>query len=668
MKLLKCYVFSFGKLNDLTFDFESGLNTFKEDNGWGKSTLASFIKAVFYGLNDSKRSVAENERIKFKPWKSNEKFGGYIEFEWGGKEFKLERFFGNKASEDTVKLVDLNTGRAYPNTENLGSRIFQIDEEGFLSTTYFSQKDFQIKSNTSLTAKFNSVCEIQDNEAFDKALTKLEEKAKTYKYRGDKGLIADAKREIFDISQDIQRASLAEKTAQDLRVGVKALEREVEQLKDKTTELTSQVAQAGKAEAMAIKKAQLDAYAEKKKEYVREKNQLESTLNGQRPSETEISAYIDCVNELNKVSVHESVLASDIRELQNQPISTPKKKINKIGLTLAIIASLLVVAGLAMLIGGFTLLIPSLCSIGVGVVTAIISLIISIKGSRKTVENNSENSLLEQKLSSYNEYKAIRERYENNIDGFLNKFIVDKTDRFSCLNVILEAVKRLAVIEKEISLIDKYIGEFSAEELAFKDKTTQDLGELRKRLFEVQEEYSRKAKELASRLSDIKLYQDKADALPDLEDKKAEVSARREQYIENYEILMKTLEFLTKADENLKVKYRAPLQQSLNKYLSLITGNKKTAQIDIDLNVTVLEQGVERAPDYYSKGEQNLFEICKRFALTDVLFTGEKPFIILDDPFYNLDDEKLKISLELIRKLAEEYQILYFVCHESRRA
>ena len=50
-----------------------------------------------------------------------------------------------------------------------------------------------------------------------------------------------------------------------------------------------------------------------------------------------------------------------------------------------------------------------------------------------------------------------------------------------------------------------------------------------------------------------------------------------------------------------------------------------------------------------------------------MLFTKEKPFLILDDPFTNLDDEKIKNAIDLIKKLSEEYQIIYFVCHDSRR-
>ena len=49
MKLISCHIENFGKLHDWSHDFTSGSNVFCEDNGWGKSTLASFIKVMFYG-------------------------------------------------------------------------------------------------------------------------------------------------------------------------------------------------------------------------------------------------------------------------------------------------------------------------------------------------------------------------------------------------------------------------------------------------------------------------------------------------------------------------------------------------------------------------------------------------------------------------------------------
>ena len=55
-----------------------------------------------------------------------------------------------------------------------------------------------------------------------------------------------------------------------------------------------------------------------------------------------------------------------------------------------------------------------------------------------------------------------------------------------------------------------------------------------------------------------------------------------------------------------------------------------------------------------------------RFSLVDCLFSEDKPFIILDDSFVDFDEANLSIIKEVLNKLKEEYQIIYFTCHESR--
>ena len=249
MKLISCKINSFGALKDFEYDFSEGLNTVKQDNGWGKSTFASFIKAMFYGLTDGKKSVADNERVKFRPWNSTERFGGSVVFEWAGERYKIERFFGGKASEDSVRLFDDRTGKEFFKTDNLGARIFGVDEEGFLSTAYFSQKDFEIKGNTSLTAKYNEMCGGKDEVKFDKAVARLEARAKEFKARGDKGLIADTKREIFAVNERIAKAKTAGETAAKLKEDAAVLRAETQTLKEKDAALRARAAQAGRAEA-----------------------------------------------------------------------------------------------------------------------------------------------------------------------------------------------------------------------------------------------------------------------------------------------------------------------------------------------------------------------------------------------------------------------------------
>ena len=50
MKLLECHVDNFGKLSNFDYQFSDGLTVIQEPNGFGKSTLAAFIKAMLYGL------------------------------------------------------------------------------------------------------------------------------------------------------------------------------------------------------------------------------------------------------------------------------------------------------------------------------------------------------------------------------------------------------------------------------------------------------------------------------------------------------------------------------------------------------------------------------------------------------------------------------------------
>ena len=54
-----------------------------------------------------------------------------------------------------------------------------------------------------------------------------------------------------------------------------------------------------------------------------------------------------------------------------------------------------------------------------------------------------------------------------------------------------------------------------------------------------------------------------------------------------------------------------------------------------------------------------------RFALIDCLYQ-DKPFIILDDSFVDFDKENLKVIKDILNKLKDNYQIIYFTCHDSR--
>ncbi len=83
--------------------------------------------------------------------------------------------------------------------------------------------------------------------------------------------------------------------------------------------------------------------------------------------------------------------------------------------------------------------------------------------------------------------------------------------------------------------------------------------------------------------------------------------------------------------------------------------------------MSVLEQGMPRDTAFLSAGYQDMIGICMRMALIDAMYKDEKPFVIFDDPFVNLDGEKTGAALRLLEEIAKEYQVVYFTCNESRR-
>ena len=64
-RLEKIEITAFGKLKNVVITPTDGINMLNLPNESGKSTLAAFIKYVFYGFTGTKKqSVAENEKLR----------------------------------------------------------------------------------------------------------------------------------------------------------------------------------------------------------------------------------------------------------------------------------------------------------------------------------------------------------------------------------------------------------------------------------------------------------------------------------------------------------------------------------------------------------------------------------------------------------------------------
>lgn len=65
-------IVAFGGLKNVTLTPSEGVNLVFAANGKGKSTVASFIKYIFYGFaNTRQQTVLGNERAMYMPWDAN---------------------------------------------------------------------------------------------------------------------------------------------------------------------------------------------------------------------------------------------------------------------------------------------------------------------------------------------------------------------------------------------------------------------------------------------------------------------------------------------------------------------------------------------------------------------------------------------------------------------
>lgn len=245
MKLIRCHIENFGVLSDFDFSFEDGLTTICQSNGFGKSTFAAFIKAMFYGFpRTGARNVVENERRRYDPWQGG-KYGGYLEFETQGIGYRVERSFGKTAAKDTFSLLNLNTRQASAAySERLGEELFRLDADSFARSTYVSQLSARdMEATTSIRSKLsNLVDDTNDISNYDTAEKKLRDyRTKFRAYRGNGGVINEIRGKYLTAEDEKDQAERLKPQLQELVEEIEKLNEERAAKTKNVVELREQI-------------------------------------------------------------------------------------------------------------------------------------------------------------------------------------------------------------------------------------------------------------------------------------------------------------------------------------------------------------------------------------------------------------------------------------------
>ena len=763
MKLIKCYVENFGKLSNFTYNFKDGLNIIKEQNGFGKTTFAVFIKSMFYGMDAGKNTkIEKSERKKYYPWQGGN-YGGNIEFEVDGNKYKIERFFGKKPAEDTFKLYDLATNLESKDfTENIGEEIFKINKEGYERSTYIPQGQIQIEMEDSINAKLGNVLE-SDNDvnSSEQAIIAINNAKKLYKKeRGKGGLIDEKKEKLNQLERELEKRQsdfeilkIQEEKLNKLNNNIK----EQGKLRDQSQQMLSEKMEQGRKVAkLETYKTILTKYNKSQENIdelteffandipsddliknLTEKNfELEITKNQLKNNKLsvedqgKVTYYKDIFDrsqitetQVNKGIEEYSKISNLENEIQNK---TNKKEIIQNELKSKRLATILdSILAIVFIILGFFLIFKGVQKI-VGIISAIIGIglfilfLVNLKKSekldvkeleekieemqseKKLVENNIDKILdicnekeqnklnglynIKNQINSYNNLlrkqndinanvqknNIKKATLENEIKNGLTKYFVDLTKPYS------ELLQELTIKKNEYQSQLEQFNSLKREKEDFeksndmqnlddvKDLSNIDESELKEKIKEINIHFDKLSDEKNQVKNQIEVLENRIDEYEFLESDIENTASEIEEETEKYKILNTTESLLKQAKEQFSSSYLQDMIQNFNEYMKLIDNGEMSTNIDIKLDVKVDVNGSQKEIKYFSAGYKDLVYICMRFSLIKTLFKNEAPFVVLDDPFVNLDEEKTTKAINVISTISEKYQIIYFVCNSSR--
>ena len=715
MTIKELYIENFGRLSAFRLKLTDGLNTIVKENGFGKTTLAAFIKAMLYGLDDNrKQSLLENERKRYTPWQGGA-FGGWLIYENGGEEYRVERSFGTKASADTVRITRLRTGEdiALPSM-GLGRQLFDIDAEGFEKTVFLSERNIYMEgAPDTVSAKLAGITGVEgDLGGFDAALELLDKRRKIYFKKGGSGEIKDAEERVSSLEAELRLLDEAKHTADQQDLLIAQLSQRISELKSKRCELLEKKKKCDENAAMLRFAEEYRRQTESLKRLEEQEAEvLEFFKNGLTDNEE--------VAEQERRLQRARSLRATVSEADTAPVVCPFRKVptaqritelsytvasgkKKRRLSPAIPAILAVGAVISGILGAVTA--PALfilCAVlALGAVIASVAafrggnaqdgeelrqfflevwgeeregeplnLLISMRSELDSYNKELKRAEAEASERSAREKASIEEamRLELGAEEFLSRFptVSDKPFEEIRQRLIDYSVRGDAVRRKreECERFRRQYGIGESERLLTDAQTVAG----------VLEELS-KAEELIKASENEKLLAeanhrricDRLDGRLQIEAELAEAKEYAEKCKENYSVITKTAELLASAKTNMTSRYLHKTRAKFQEYAAFIEGEEGEFTLDTDFSVKKVDMGAARATEAYSRGTRELYLLAVRLALIFSLYGDSMPPIILDDPFIAFDDGNARRGLQLLSKIAADGQIIYLSCSKSR--
>ncbi len=247
MKLTLLHIISFGGLSNREIRLDDGVNILYGANESGKTSVAMFVKFIFYGLSSkAPKSGESSERARFINRLTGQA-AGYLLLETDeGVEYRIERAIltsDNTPSRERVRIINRATGETLTG-QNPGEYFFGVSEDVFLNTCFVAQNDFAKPDAGSINAAALNILSAADETVdVNRAIRAIDNVRREICHKnGSGGELAELRERRDNLTAEME--TLSSRSAEILKIStslddIKKRIAELEETRDRCNGITS---------------------------------------------------------------------------------------------------------------------------------------------------------------------------------------------------------------------------------------------------------------------------------------------------------------------------------------------------------------------------------------------------------------------------------------------
>ena len=695
MKIKKIECDQFAGINDKTIDFNDNINILYGKNESGKSTILELLHALLFQKASLNKKTDKDFIQKNFPHKATGVDGdiidGKITIENNGDKYTLAREW--EVGKGSEKIKDQN-GTLIKDEEKINKILTSlltyekgVYDEIILSSQKIPQhtlesifgeikKDYDVKSELrsilmqSVAAIGGADIDAIENKLLDRMktlgnhfdiTTRAPEEGTNRRWKKEVGEILDAYYKLKDLKSE--RDEIVE-----IETRIEEINKEKKQLVDEKTETNKEIEDIDKYSKVKMQKDGLQEQRNYQNEVINDGNNVLPIWEKFNKDKNDVlnkkvvEVSKDDIKQVEKLQKENITIKSKLNAL-DLDIKIDNKSGKELKVTSAETGDIINGDGNTYSINGAAEIdIPEVINIKLMPKDVDLD---TLNNRQKEIDEEIKNIYKKYDVSDFDALEKLEEeynKYQNELSNIksreesikqyeikyksveeLKKLIENAKEE---INVINEKIEKLGDIPEEIDAITD-LDQYASEK---KDRLSEIDEEIEGKNVELQDE----SESLAGRESDSLI-----DKISELE-KEYKAKVNEYKHYDNIYTKFKALKQQINADPMLDI------EESFNDYLKQISQNSISI-IDGSSpdDVKIKSSNNRLTIGTLSEGTKATIGIAFKLAVIEHLFPEGNGLAVFDDPFTDMDEDRMKVACQLINKFSENNQVIFVTCDKK---